>query len=67
VVHSLRRRSSILRSALAVALVAVLVPLADGVSLRRQCRLACKDAINACVAAGGNALIGMKGAVFVEP
>jgi plastocyanin len=40
-------------SVLAFALIAFLVPRADAVSLRRQCRLACKDAIKACVAAGG--------------
>ena len=40
-------------SVLAFALVAFLVPRADAVSLRRQCRLACKDAIKACIAAGG--------------
>ena len=40
-------------SFVACALLALLVAPAVGVSLRRQCRLACKDAINLCVAAGG--------------
>jgi len=41
------------RSLLALTVVALLVPAAGAVSLRRQCRLTCKDAINACIAAGG--------------
>src|SRR5206468_6515376 len=51
--HRSRRRFLLVQSILALTLVALLVPPAGAVSLRRQCRLTCKDAINACVAAGG--------------
>jgi plastocyanin len=51
--HRSRCNSRLFRSVLALGLVAVLAPRASAVSLRRQCRLACKDAIKACIASGG--------------
>lgn len=46
-------RSRRLRAVVAFALVVLVGARADAISLRRQCRLACKDAIKACIAAGG--------------
>jgi len=48
-----RGNSRLVWSVLALGLVAVLAPRAGAMSLRRQCRLACKDAIKACIASGG--------------
>jgi plastocyanin len=52
-VHRSRRSSRLFGSVLAFALVALPASRAGAVSLRRQCRLACKDAIKACIAASG--------------
>jgi plastocyanin len=51
--HRSHGSSRLFGSVVAFALVGFLVPRADAVSLRRQCRLACKDAIKACIASGG--------------
>jgi plastocyanin len=40
------------RVLLAIAVVMLLAPAGDAISLRRQCRLECGDAIEACVRAG---------------
>ena len=42
-----------MRILLAVAVVMILAPDGNAKSLRRQCRIQCRDEITACVAAGG--------------
>jgi plastocyanin len=48
-----RSRPRLVASIFPFAVIAVGVPRSDALSLRRQCRLACKEAIAACVASGG--------------